>query len=517
MSQKSLGLAITAGLVAIGALVGGAILFTSGKASEVNLTSAGLVPDDAGVYFALNTDLTSSQWVNAFQLAERLGQDDPEDELKNGADEAGLDWEDDVAPFLGGDAAVFVRGISIDDISAQGAVILRCKDAKKALDVIDEQAGLGDDSTYGGTKYYDAQGGFVAIIGDHLVVAFDEDSMKAVIDVHNGDAKSLASVDEFQKLRDELTGNFLGFVYLSAQNLLGDFILDDPVVKSALDSSGTGDLVFQPAAWEIGAKKDGFEFQAASLGSPGTVAPMLAPRDSKLIKYAPADAAVFFSTVDIAGTWERITDAARDQIDQAIREEGEYDSLDEAMRKAGQELGIGSMEDIIKLFTGETAAVFWFPDGSDENAEGLVIAEVDQDQAASLLESMVDATAVGKPKTNSVNGHDVVSFVDEDGNTSAYAFIDGNLLLGTETAVRKVLENQEPPLSSLRRYNEAVDQMPTALGTYGYFNMATLLRLAEGGVPAELDDFERALSGLIINVVDERGVARLSGILTVEE
>ncbi len=324
MPQKSLGLAITAGLVAIGALVGGAILFTSGKASEVNLTSASLVPDDAGMYFALNTDLTSSQWVNTFHLAERLGQDNPEDELKSGADEAGLDWEDDVAPFLGGDAAVFIRGISISDVNAEGAVILRCKDAKKALDVIDEQAGLGDDTTYGGFKYYEVMGGFVAVIGDHLVIAFDEDSMESVIDVKNGDKKSLASVDDFQKLRDELTGNFLGFVYLSTENLIGDFFLDDPVVKAALDSSGTGDLVFKPAAWVIGAKKDGFEFQAASLGDPGPVSPMLAPRDSKLITHVPADAAFFFSTVDIAGTWERISDSARDQIDEAIREEGEY-------------------------------------------------------------------------------------------------------------------------------------------------------------------------------------------------
>lgn len=517
MPQKSLGLAITAGLVAIGALVGGAILFTSGKASEVNLTSAALVPNDAGVYFALNTDLTSSQWVNTFHLAERLGQDNPEDELKDGADEAGLDWEDDVAPFLGGDAAVFVRGVSISDVSAEGAAILRCKNAKKALAVIDEQAGLGDDETYGGTKYYDVEGGFVAIIGDHLVIAFDEDSMKSVIDVHNGDIKSLASVDDFQKLRDELTGNFLGFVYLNAQNLLGDFFLDDPVVKAALDSSGTGDLVFKPAAWVIGAEKDGFEFQAASLGDPGSVSSMLAPRESKLIKYVPGDAAFFFSTVDIAGTWDQITDSARDQIDDAIREEGQYDSLDEALKEAGKELGIGSVEDLIKLFNGETTVALWFPDGTEESADGLVIAEVDQGKAESLLKSMVKTVAVGAPKTTSVNGHDMTSFKGDEGETTAYAFLDGNLLIGTPPAVQRVLENQDPALSSLRKYSNAVDQMPTTLGTYGYFNMATLLRLAEGGVPADLGDFERALSGLIINVVDERGVARLSGILTVED
>ncbi len=193
------------------------------------------------------------------------------------------------------------------------------------------------------------------------------------------------------------------------------------------------------------------------------------------------------------------------------------DSLDEALRAAGKELGIGSVEDIIKLFQGETAVALWFPNGTEEGAEGLVLAEVDQGKAESLLESMVKTTAVGAPKTTSVKGTDIVSFEDDGGDTTAYAFLDGNLLIGTPAAVKRVIENQEPPLSSLRRYGEAVDQMPTKLGTYGYFNMATLLRLAEGGVPADLGDFERALSGLIINVVDERGVARLSGILTVED
>ena len=59
--------------------------------------------------------------------------------------------------------------------------------------------------------------------------------------------------------------------------------------------------------------------------------------------------------------------------------------------------------------------------------------------------------------------------------------------------------------------------MPSKLGTYAYFNMGKLVRLAEGGVPADLDDAERALAGLIINIVDEREVVRLSGIITIEE
>ena len=517
MPSKTLGLAITVGLVAVAAVVGGAILFTSGRASEVNLTTASLVPEDAGVYFALNTDLTSSEWVNTFRLAERLGQDDPEEELKDGADSAGFDWDDDVAPFLGGNAAVFVRGISIDDVSAQGAVIVRCKDAGAALEVIDDQAGLGDDDEYGGVEYFDMMGGFVAVIGDHLVIAFDVDSMEAVIDVHNGDLKSLSSRDDFQRLRDELTSNFLGFVYLSADNLVGDFILDDPDIRKALEESGAGDLVFEPAAWVIGAKKDGFEFQAASLGKGGPVSPMLAPRESKLVKYVPADAAVYFSTTDIARTWEQVMSAARDDIDRAIRSEGEYDSLDEALREAGRELGIASLEDVIKLLNGEMSVAVWFPDGTEDGAEGVMLAEVDQAKAEALLKSMVTTSAAGRIQTTSVGGKEMTSFRTRDGDETAYAFLDGNLVLGTKAGVEKVLGNDEPPLASLNRYNQTVEQMPSKLGSYGYFDLSKLLRLAEGGIPADLDEVERALSGLIINVVDERGIVRLSGILTIEE
>lgn len=516
MPKRFTGLAITAGLVAVAAVVGGAILFTSSRASEVNLTTASLVPKDAGVYFALNTDLSSSQWVNTFRLAERLGADDPKGKLQDGADEAGLDWEDEVAPFLGGNAALYLRGFSISDLNAEGAVIVRCKDPKKALGVIEDQAGPFDDETYNGVKYHAMMTGFAAIIGDHLVIAFDEDSMKSVIDVSKGKTKSLSNVDDFQQLRDELTGNFLGFVYLNTQNLTEGFLLNDPVVRAAFDKAGASDLVFKPVAFVIGAQKDGFEFQEASLGKAGAVSPMLAPRKSNLVKYVPADAGVFFSTVDIAETWDRVIAQARPEIDKAIREQGEYDSLDDALKDAGRKMGISSVEEVIKLLNGETVIAAWYPDGNEEHAEGALIAEVDQARAEALLKKIA-AAAKGKPSIEKVGPNEMTVFRDQDGDGSAYAFLEGNLVLGTKDGVKRILERTDSPLGSLARYNETVSQMSTSLGTYAYFDLAKLLRLAQGGVPADLSEAERALSGLIINAVDERGVVRLSGIITVEK
>jgi hypothetical protein len=315
-----------------------------------------------------------------------------------------------------------------------------------------------------------------------------------------------------------LTRNFLGFVYINAEDMLGDFFLDDPVIRAAIDDSGSGDLVFKPAAWVLGATKDGFEFQAASLGEPGPISAAVAPRQSKLIKYAPADAALFFSTANLAGAWEQVMKDARPEIDKAIREEGEYDSLDDALEDAGRQLGIDSVEDIIKLLKGETAVTAWFPTGDEDEPQWAFLAEVDQAAAKALLEDIVEEMSERPAKTETVNGHEMTVFRPEDEEEdAAYAFLDGNLVFGTRAAVERVLSNNEPPLGELRKYRDTVDQMPSALGTYGYFDLTKLLRLAESGVPAELDEAEEALSGLIINVVNERGVVRLSGILTVEE
>lgn len=516
LPRRQGGVFLTIGLAAVGALVAAVILFASGKASEVDLTTAKLVPADAGVYVAFNTDLSSSQWVSTFKLLEKLGVDDPEGQLKDEADSGGVDWENDVAPFLGGDAAFYVRGVSISDISAEGAAILRCKDSKRALEVLKEQAGGGSEDTYEGVTFtaLDLGGGYAARIDDHLVVAFDEQSLHDVIDVHNGKKDSLAGVGDFKSLRDELTGNFLAFVYVSTQQLGGDFFLSDPVVRAAIEGSDTDDLAFKPAAWVVGAESGAFEFQAASVGKSGAIQPMLAPRESRLAKVVPGDAAVFFSTTAIAQTWDAVVATDRAKIDAAIRENTEYANLDDALKAAGKEMGLASVEDLIHLMKGESAVAGWFPDGDSNNPEFAFLAEVDEATASPVLKRVVAASARGAVRTQTIAGAEVTVFKDQDLEEDAYVIKDGYLLFGSLAGVEKVLGGG-PSLADNARYKDTVKKMPTQLGTFGYFDLKALLRLAEGGVPADLDAAEQALNGLIINSVDQNGVVRLSGIITI--
>ncbi|MEO6396935.1 MAG: DUF3352 domain-containing protein [Tepidiformaceae bacterium] len=520
MAQRRYGIVITISLAVIAAAIGGVILLSSGKASDVDLTTAGLAPADPALYVAFNTDLSSSQWVAAFKLIERLGQENPQQLLKDTVADGGVDWEKDVAPFLGGNAAIYLRGFSISDLNVQGAAIVKCKDAKRALTVVQQQSGLDfTEQKYGGVTYFDGGGMFLARIGDHLVLAMDEESMREVIDVSSGKKPSLAGVGDFKSLRDELTTNFLAFVYMDASAFADGIFGGDRALKDALEASGAGDLALKPGAAVLGAKGEGFEFQAAAVGKAGDVSPMLAPRTSRFAPMVPADASIFFTTTKLAQTWKAVKGNSKSQLDTFFRDEGRYRNLDEALRAAGQEVGLKNIEELINLFTGEMAVAAWFPSLDESDAQVAVLAEVtDAADARRVMESVVASSATSKPRSETVNGVQMTFVRNDSGDELGYAFTDNYLVIGTAKAARSVVAKDfGPNLAGAAKYRATVKEMPTALGTFAYFDVANLLRLTTGGVPVDLDDAERVLQGAIVNFVEERGVARISAVITIAE
>lgn len=520
MVQRQYGILITIGLAIVAAAVGGVILFSSGRASEVDLTTANLTPADPAVYVAFNTDLASSQWVAAFKLIERLGADNPERQLKDLATDGGVDWEKDVAPFLGGNAAIYMRGFSISDLSLQGAAIVKCKDAKRALAVVQDQAGLDlSEEKYDGVTYFDGGGMFLARIGDHLVLAMDDASMREVIDVSTGKKPSLASVSDFKSLRDELTTNFLAFVYMDASSFADGIFGGDAALRDALEASGAGDLALKPGAAVIGAKGQGFEFQAAAVGKAGDVSPMLAPRTSKFAALVPADASVFFSTTNLAQTWKDVKSNSKNELDTFFRDQGEYRNLDEALKAAGQEVGLKNIEELIELFGGEMSVAAWFPSMDQDDAQAVVLAEVaDAANARRVIDSVIASSARARPRTETVNGVQMTFVLDDDGDEIGYGVTGSYMVMGTAKAARAIIaQDFGPNLAGAAKYQKTVKEMPTGLGTFAYFDVANLLRLTSGGVPVDLDDAAKVLQGAIVNFVEERGVARVSGVITIAE
>lgn len=513
LPQRQIGMFITVVLAVVGAAVAGVVLLSSSSADQVDLTTAQLVPADVAIYVAFNTDLGTSQWLDTFALVERLGEEDPEQQLKDSAEEGGeLDWAEDITPFLGGNAAFYLRSFDLESFSVNGAVIIQAKDAERAFEVLKaEIEGELIPGEYRGFDYIQNDQSWSVVIGDHLVIALSEQSLFDVIDVSLG-APSLSTMPDFVRLRDELTVNFLGFVYAAPEVLVEDlFGSDGPFAELiAIDA----DVEMKPLAGVFGAAGDAFEFQAASVTDGGAVAPALQPRVSRFAREVPGETLLFYSTFDVATAWDNAFRAMREAI-------MDIDDGGFPMFPLG-EAGLGDIltpvEDaleeadaLISELDGEFAFAFWSPAGTVEDSQIVLMAEATRpDRAIEALERILQSVGLEEPDQTLVDGQ--VMFVITG---LAYAAGDDYIVVGSEEAVRTVLRGDGPPLADNVTYAATVSQMPTALGTYIYVDLAAALRLTEGGIPVDIDDAERALGGLILNVVIEREIVRASGVVTI--
>jgi hypothetical protein len=511
-------LLVTLAVVVAGAAVAGAVFFMSGRAQEVKLTTATLVPGDAVLYIALNTNLSSSEWVSAFKLTTRLTGEEAEDELRDAIEgEGGVEWERDVAPFLGGNAAFFLLSVDIASTTGEGGIVVRCKDSRRCLEVVLREGPGFDRAEGGGTTYYvnEDRGLYVARLGDHLVAATSEAALFAVIDVDGGRRPSLAANRDFQALRDELTRSFLTFGYVDLDAIASSAVAGT-AVESAFREAGLGNYVFRPMAYAMSAKGDSFQGQAASLIEPGVSNRMLQPRESRYARMVPSATAFFVSTTALGETWRESIGASRADVDTAIRENTEFRDLDDLLGALGGELGIGDVEAIIELFWGETALALWFPEENEDEPSGLLLTEV-RDPAGVM--AVIDRVFADAPLTERETVAGVVMRTRRGGPGPAVAVaLKGNdLLIGTEDAVRVGLEGPRQTLARAARFRDAAGALPHSTGTFAYFDLHQLIRLGDGAVPGDLGRAERVLNGLMITMVEERGLARIGGALVIKE
>ena len=352
-----------------------------------DIPTAHLVPEDIALYVAFSTDLDSPSWGGALDEAEDAGAEDSLAQLRELlATEMGIDWDGEIEPFLGGAAVLFVSSLDAENEEGPaGAVIFRARDARAAEAVILDRRSDGFEAReYRDTPYkVMEEGGVLAVIGDHFVYAADDLTLRAIVDTRLGDTRALADADDFRRLRNALEGDALAFVYIHPGNLMG-------VMAGALEPSATEDapaeepdilaivgldeLFAEPIGVVVKTDEDSFRVQAAMLGDPGPLVPLLRPRDSRFAAMVPAETAVFVSVYDVAGV-----------VDEAFGDTGLAARLRDAVLESADEEGeLGLVEDVLSLFEGELALALWLSDEVDD-FDFVLLAEVDNEEYARQL------------------------------------------------------------------------------------------------------------------------------------
>jgi hypothetical protein len=288
-----------------------------GGGGSADVGPAAAVPADTPIYLDATVKPTGSAEADAkAALGKILDTDDPgakivsliEDQSK--ADGHPINFQQDVAPWLGEKAGVFFTSLSSD---SQGAAVVETTNPAASLAFA--QKATGDTATdpapqtYNGATYQtdkSSPDSVFGTVGDFLVEG-DLAGFKAAVDASKGD--SLGDTSDFTDAIGDLPDDRLGTVYTIPKNFIAALAPDqvDPDSQALLEKTA-GDALNQPAVGALTASADSIEVEATG-GSNGLDTP-----ESSLIGDVPSQAWLSFGIGNLGDTVKRSLDQVKDQI-----------------------------------------------------------------------------------------------------------------------------------------------------------------------------------------------------------
>jgi hypothetical protein len=233
--------------------------------------------------------------------------------------DAPITYRDDIEPWLGDEAALFVSGSQNGQLQA-AAGLIATDDEEAAQDALDKSAeGETKGQTYKDVEYMVDESGDAGAVFDGFVVLGTEAGVKAAIDASNGDSK-LSDDERYQDTIDAASEDRLGFLYVNMPEL----------ARFARESgAGTFPESFQkffkePFVATADADEDGVTFEATI---PEEVARTFAflGQGSDLLDELPADSWLALAQSDLGAALDYYVEAfagvagGRDAIEQQFR------------------------------------------------------------------------------------------------------------------------------------------------------------------------------------------------------
>jgi hypothetical protein len=536
------------GRIPLGLLVGAALLVALGVAGALWAQGGGsagdtakLVPADAALYLTVNTDAASRQWVQMAQLLDRLKLAGPLKEARSsGLAFADLDWADDVAPFLGGEATVAVTGVSGD--TPQAVVILSTsngdrawKTATRALDRLSEDSRQGPDlRSYRGAEIrtYRLEGMPVGLSVAHkdryLIFATGPQGAQTVLDLAAGEGRPLSGSERFRTARAAVTADPLLFVYVNPSALgeaaegfasmllpMGSF--GSP--RQALRQAGMENAAF---AFAASAERTGLRFEWQTVGIDAGKMPLAmstAPDESRFAHRAPADTLLFLSGASpwsiYQGILTMIDRLAEDPETAAMARE-----FREEVEKQKRELGFDFEKELLAHLTGEYAVALG---ASGMNTDGIWLAAMSAVADPAAVSRALQALAAYEQRagrgvsTTAVGSVSVTESRPRAGSGDevyAYAITGDELLAGLgEGTLRRVLA-RSGVLADSPDYREAMTLLPRGRAVTAFVNLGRLLEMVRsesGGLGDGMLDWEALGKLRFLAVAVNQGADRNGG------
>lgn len=354
-----------AAALAVAATIPFAAACGGGSGGDPSADPAAIVPARAAVYIEANL----KPGDDVTELAKKLsGEDDPGGAIKSAIEKEAREtdkdfkYADDIEPWLGDKVGIFLPRVQVNGDSPAG-LVAPTKDADKAKEFLErELRSEGEDGekpqvverTHRDTKYLvdtsDDEG--VAIVDDYAVFGSDA-AIKGALDAQDGE--SLAESSEYEKARDAVKDDRVGFMYVRLSQIFSSLGQQGAAARQVF--SGLGETI----AVGLDGDPSSIRVESAALGTEGGGG---ATSPGKVLADLPASAWLAAGVSDVGG-----------RIDKAIEQFSQLGALggqnpEQLLDQLEARLGIDPRRDLA-AWLGDVG-IFAFGDSPAEIGGGLV-------------------------------------------------------------------------------------------------------------------------------------------------
>jgi hypothetical protein len=471
--------------------------------------AANMMPADTPLYWGMSLNLQNQA---GYQNLKKIYLDNPEVQdilsrlMANFEEEISLDFENDIQPWLGTEAALALASVSnLDDLeSAEIVLTVSTRDVaaseaflQKLRDQEAEDGRPFEQDEYQGITYwfYATDSEFetpvyTAIFNDFVIWATSKETFFNAIDrVKSGD-ESLADNAEFQAVMEALPSNGALFAFMD-WGIMADLALRETPVE--LEAEQMSQLeAFQSIGLALTLQPDGIQIDTAiqydeerlsesaraALDRPGT--------PNQVLNRIPVNAIGFINSSDLHSLWQQ----AREGLAASPDFEQQLEDLE-------AEIGLNLDEDIFGWMTGEYTFVVTEAQPADEFAPPiggyLLIGTKDvvlaQEKVAKLVD-LVGQEMFVEFQSQTISGHEMQVILDPftESVMGGYGFWDDYFVAGyLKDALLAAFGAPEASVSNSLYFKAISSRLPDQNHGYFYVDIDAVQRLVE----SEISEFER--------------------------
>ena len=470
---------------------------------------AAAVPAGAAIYFefAIKPEGATKEGAEG-AAAKILDTPDPGarivELIEQSAAEEGtpVDFEQDVEPWLGENAAVFLRSFENDE----GTFVVESTDTAAAIAFLSSQSdATGRTGTYEGHDYEFNKGGDVfGAVGDFIVQG-SEEGFKATVDAESGD--SLGDDDEFKSSLDQISDDSLASLYADPKTILDAIPATelDPSSRSILEKT-IGDAIDEPIVGDLTASASDISFEL-SAGAGG-----VETDESALLSELPGQAWLGIGLAEVGEAVQRGLDASK----QAGIPGFDVDQIN-------SQLSLATGHDLDEIVGSLGEGAIFVEGTSEQQLTGALVVESKDPEVTGdlinklglLLQQSADPKEMTVEPLASTGGDQGFRVTDRSGDLTQPIDVlqrDDKLVIGYgPNAATQALEGGET-LSGTPAFTSAKDQL-SDLGIDAFLSFAPVFQLAERQGANKDPDYQQAkpyidgLDYLAVGSGDEDGRA----------